>query len=178
MEELSLEDEYIKYVLETIEKYKKYSDRLTRDEFEVFPEDVQNILANYQSVKFGILAELNRRMRVIRTLKRKYNDWWNDKVSIARRELLSTMPSGKFPALKEYSIKAQEDNSKEYNKWQEDLQEAEDKYDFMKMVKADWDSFQWTIGALNDNMKSELKSLCIDRDYNLNSKRIRVKKES
>jgi len=165
MEELNSEDEYIKYVLETIEKYKKYSDKLTRDEFEVFPEDVQNILANYQSVKFGILAELNRRMRVIRTLKRKYNDWWNDKVSIARRELLSTMPSGKFPALKEYSIKAQEDNSKEYNKWQEDLQEAEDKYDFMKMVKADWDSFQWTIGALNDNMKSELKSLCVDRDY-------------
>lgn len=164
-EELSVEDAYIKYVLETIEKYKKYSDRLTRDESEVFPEDVQNILANYQSVKFGILAELNRRMRAIRTLKRKYNDWWNDKVSIARRELLSTMPSGKFPALKEYSIKAQEDNSLEYNKWQEDLQEAEDKYDFMKMVKADWDSFQWTISALNDNMKSELKSLCVDRDY-------------
>ena len=89
MEELSLEDEYIKYVLETIEKYKKYSDRLTRDEFEVFPEDVQNILANYQSVKFGILAELNRRMRVIRTLKRKYNDWWNDKVSIARRTIIN-----------------------------------------------------------------------------------------
>jgi len=165
MEELNSEDSYIKYVIDTINQYKKYSDKLTRDEFEVFPEDVQNILANYQSVKFGILAELNRRMRVIRTLKRKYNDWWNDKVSIARRELLSTMPSGKFPALKEYSIKAQEDNSKEYNKWQEDLQEAEDKYDFMKMVKADWDSFQWTIGALNDNMKSELKSLCVDRDY-------------
>ncbi len=165
MEELNNEDSYIKYVIDTINQYKKYSDKLTRDEFEVFPEDVQNILANYQSVKFGILAELNRRMRVIRTLKRKYNDWWNDKVSIARRELLSTMPSGKFPALKEYSIKAQEDNSKEYNKWQEDLQEAEDKYDFMKMVKADWDSFQWTISALNDNMKSELKSLCVDRDY-------------
>lgn len=165
MEELNSEDSYIKYVIDTINQYKKYSDKLTRDEHEVFPEDVQNVLANYQSVKFGLLLELNRRMRVLRTLKRNYNNWWNDKVSKARSELLSTMPAGKFPALKEYSIKAQEDNSVEYNKWQEDLQEAEDKYDFLKMLKTDWDGLQWILQILNSNMTSELRSLCVDRDY-------------
>ena len=114
-------------------------------------------------------------MRVIEQ-STKYNDWWNDKVSKQEGNYYLTIvlvnPS------KEYSTKAQEENSIEYNKWQEDLQEAEDKYDFMKMVKSDWDSFQFVISSLNDNMKSELKSLCIDRDYNPNQTRVRVKKES
>ena len=173
---METEDEYIKYVIDTINNYKKYSDKLARDEHEVFPEDVQNALANYQSVKFGILLELNRRMRVLRTCKRNYNNWWNDKISKARSELLSTMPAGKFPALKEYSIKAQEDNSVEYNKWQEDLQEAEDKYDFIKMLKSDWDSFQFVLQILNSNMVSELRSLCVDRDYSIKPK-TRTRKE-
>jgi hypothetical protein len=167
------EDSYIEFVVSTLNKYKVFSDRLINSDVEVLPQDVQYVLAHYQSTKFGILLEVQRKMRLIRTIKRQYDKWWNEKVSKARAELLSKMPAGKFPALKEYSIKAQEDNVQEYDDWQEKIQQAEDEYDFVKMLKSDWDSFQFVIQILNSNMTSELKSLCMDRDY----KPQRVKKE-
>ncbi len=165
MSEELTQDNYVQYVIDTVNRYKKYSDRLLYDDAEVFPQDVQYILANYQSVKFGLLTEYQRNLRHLKTLKRKYESWWNSKVSDARKVLLANMPAGKFPALKEYSIKAQEDNVDEYNDWQFQMQESEDKVDFLKMLKADWDGFQFIIQILNGNMQSELKSLCIDRDY-------------
>ena len=39
------------------------------------------------------------------------------------------------------------------------------KYDFLKMLKTDWDGLQWILQILNSNMTSELRSLCVDRDY-------------
>lgn len=173
---METQDEYVEFVLKSINDYKKFSDKLLGDTYEVHPQDLQYILANYQSVKFGCLAELQRRMRNNKTIKRKYAQWWNEKVSSARGELLSTMPSGKFPALKEYSIKAQEDNAKEYDDWQEKIQDAEDKYDFLKMLKTDWDSFQFILSTLNSNMTSELRSLSVDRDYQSKPK-TRTKRE-
>ena len=162
---METQDEYVVFIMEKLNEYKKFSDKLLGDTYEVHPQDLQYVLANYQSVKFGCLAELQRRMRNFKTAKRQYAQWWNAKVAIARNELLSTMPSGKFPALKEYSIKAQEDNFKEYDEWQERIQDAEDKYEFLKMLKTDWDSFQWILSTLNSNMTSELRSLSVDRDY-------------
>jgi hypothetical protein len=172
------EEQYIEFITNTLSQYKKYSDRLTSDTTEVHPQDVQYLLANYQSTKFGLLAETQKRLQYFRQLERQYNRWWNDKVSIARKELLSKMPAGKFPALKEYSIKAQEDAGEEYNEWQEKLGEAQDKYEFLKGLKSDWDSFQWIISMLNDNMKSELKSLLLDRDYKPTVPKVRLKKDN
>jgi hypothetical protein len=172
------QDTYVKYVVETINTYKKYSDALRSDEYEIFPQDVQYAMANYQSVKFGLLLEYQRNFRYLKTLKRKYEAWWNSKVSDSRKILLSSMPAGKFPALKEYSIKAQEDNAQEYNEWQERIQDVEDKCDFLKMLKTDWDGFQFVLQMLNGNMQSELKSLHIDRDYQPKVRIKRVQNES
>lgn len=172
---MSTDDEYLEFIMSTLSIYKKYSDRLLTDTQEVFPQDVQYLLANYQSAKLGLLAETQRRLRFFRKLKIQYNQWWNTKVSDARRELIANQKSGsKFPALKEYSIKAQEDAGAEYDEWQSALGDAEDKYDFMKSLKGDWDSFQFILQILNSNMTSELRSLSIDR---MSAPKVRQKRE-
>lgn len=157
-------NEYVDFVLKSIETYRNYSDKLTSDDFQVYPQDVQYLLASYQSAKFGLLAEKHRRLQHWRLLSRQFKRWWNTKVDEARTELTANIKAGgKFPALKEYSIKAEEAHKQEYSDWQDRVEDAEDKYKFMEDLKKDWDEFQTILSSLNSNMKSELKSLSIDR---------------
>ena len=165
MEEDTLSKEYIEFVMTTIANYRKYSDRLTSDLSEVHPQDVQYILANYQSVKLGLLSEVGRRQSAYRQMKRQFNLWWNTCTSVARTELIANITKGgKYPAVKDYTLQAEENNKEEYARRQEELQNAEDKLEFMKSLRDDWGSFQYILQVLNSNMTSELRSLSVDRD--------------
>ena len=75
---METQDEYVEFIMEKLNEYKKFSDKLLGDTYEVHPQDLQYVLANYQSVKFGCLAELQRRMRNFKTAKRQYAQWWNE----------------------------------------------------------------------------------------------------
>lgn len=174
MEEDALSKEYVEFVLATVENYKKYSDRLTSDLSEVHPQDVQYILANYQSVKLGLLSEVGRRQSAYRQMKRQFNSWWNTCISTARTELIANIvKGGKYPAVKDYTLQAEENNKLEYAQKQESLQNAEDKLEFMKSLRDDWDSFLKLLLALNSNMCSELRSLSVDRhSTNVRQKRV------
>ena len=154
------QDSYIEWVMSVIEKYKK--DVSIIHNGEVPPYEIQRLLADYYRNHLALIAEYQRNKRSISTIKRQYNAWWNSKVSSARQELLSKMPAGKFPALKEYSIKAQQDNEEDYNDWQEKIQQAEDKTDFMKTLLDSWSSFLNVLINLNKNMTAELRSLTVD----------------
>lgn len=156
-----LNDEYIEFVLQSIANYKKYTDELNSDIREIHPEDVQHLLAIYQSTKLGILSDWQRRKSNYRQLNRQFKKWWSSKLLESKDKL--TIPGKKYPAVKDYTIQAECDNAQEYEDWQNKLQDAEDKTEFMKLLKEDWDSFQKTLVTINDNMKSELRSLCMDR---------------
>jgi len=147
--------------MKSINEYKKYSDELNSNIREVSPQTVQYLLSNYQSTKFGLLAETMRRKSNFRQLNRQFKSWWNTKLSDAKKVL--TVDGKKFPAVKDYTVKATEDSKTEYDDWQDKLQESEDKYEFIKLLRDDWNSFQFVLGMLNDNMKSELRSLNVDR---------------
>lgn len=156
-----LKGEYIEFVLSSINNYKKYTDELNSDIREIHPEDVQHLLAIYQSTKLGILSDLQRRKSNFRKLNRQFKAWWSSKLLEAKDKL--TIPGKKYPAVKDYTVQSECDNAVEYEDWQNKLQDAEDKYEFMKLLKEDWDSFQKTLCTINDNMKSELRSLSMDR---------------
>lgn len=156
-----LNDEYVEFVLTSISNYKKYSNELESDPREIHPQDVQHLLAVYQSAKLGLLADLQRRKSNFRQLNRQFKAWWSSKLLEAKDKL--TLPGKKYPAVKDYTVQAECDHAVEYEEWQTKLQDAEDKYEFMKLLKDDWDSFQKTLCTINDNMKSELRSLSVDR---------------
>jgi hypothetical protein len=166
------EDKYIEFVMKTIENYKKYSDRLISDENEIFPQDLQFVLANYQSVKFGLLLELSRRNREFNLAKRSFDSWWNSKLLEAKQKL--TGDSKKFAAVKDYTIQAAEDSKEEYDQKKNELQDLEEKYEFLKLLRSDWDSFMFVLQMLNKNMTSELQSLRTDRDFSQDIRPIRM----
>jgi hypothetical protein len=155
-----LNDDYIKWIMDTIAHYKKYADILTRSEVELDPPTIQKLLAQHQKIRFSLLAEKHRRLRLWTVAKRNFNSWWNSCLFEAKKSL--TTPTGKFPAVKDYTVKGQEDNKEEYNKRLEELEDFESKYNFLEELKKDWEAFHFNLNALNDNMKSELKSLCFD----------------
>lgn len=154
-------DEFISFVTESISTYRKYTDELNSNIREVNPVTVQYLLANYQSTKFGLLLEVQCRKNDFRKLNRQFKSWWTTKLLEAKRKL--TIDGKKFPAVKDYTVQAEEDNKVEYTDWQDRLQESEDKYEFMKLLRDDWNGFQFILQILNDNMKSELRSLNVDR---------------
>lgn len=155
------EESFIDFVLKSIDDYKKYSDELNSNIREVSPQTVQYLLSIYQSTKFGLLAETQRRKSNYRQLNRQFKSWWNTKLSDSKK--LLTVDGKKFPAVKDYTVKAEEDNKIDYTEWQDKLQDAEDKYEFIKLLRDDWNSFQFILQILNSNMCSELRSLNIDR---------------
>jgi len=156
----SQNDTYIKFVMESIAQYKKYSDRLTRSDKELDPCDMQFILTRYHSAKLGLLAEMSRKRRIFKLLDRSFKLWWNSCLLASKEKL--TIPGKKYPAVKDYTVQAEEDNKDVYSQKQEELQEAEEEYEFLKLLKEDWNSFQFTLQTLNDNMKSEMRSLSLD----------------
>lgn len=163
--EIEDSDYYIKFVVDTLKTYRTYADRLTSDDHEIFPQDVQYLMAVYQSAKLGLLSLSQTKFRSYRKLKRNFTSWWNTKISESRKELLANIPKGgKYPALKEYALQAEERYKEEYNKWQDDLQDAEDEYNFVEELRKDWSSFDKILTNLNYNMCSELRSLSMDRE--------------
>lgn len=165
-------DAFLQWVKSTIDQYKDKTKMVQNGE--VPPWEIQRLLSDYQQTFYGLLFIYQKEKRSISTLDRQFKAWWNSKISDARKELLSKMPAGKYPALKEYSIKAQEDNETEYNEWQEKIQEAQDRTDFLKMLLDNWNTFQNILINLNKNMCAELSSLSVeDREQ----RRVRQKKE-
>jgi len=168
-------DYYIKFVSDTLKQYRTYADRLTSDEHEIFPQDIQYLMAIYQSAKLGLLSLSHMKFRTFRLLKRKFTSWWNTKVSESRAELIANIPKGgKYPAVKDYTLQAEERYKDEFNAWQDQLQDAEDEYNFVEELRKDWSGFDKILTNLNYNMCSELRSLSMDREI---KPRTREKKE-
>jgi hypothetical protein len=165
-------DKYIKFVTESINTYKQYTDRLIKSESILQPYDVQYILAHYQTVKSGLLSEMCRRKRLYKIADRNFKLWWNSCLLAAKNSL--TGDGKKYVAVKDYTIQAEENNKEEYIKRQEEVQDAEEMYEFIKSLKSDWDSFQFILQMLNDNMKSELRSLTLDGRETYEPKRCRT----
>jgi len=159
-EELN-KDNYVKFVMDSISTYKAYTDRLTKSDVELQPYEVQYILAHYQSAKMGLLSEVFRQRRVYKMLERNFKSWWNSCLLNAKKSL--TGEGKKYVAVKDYTVQAEENNKEAYQQKQDELADAEERYEFLKALKVDWDSFQFTLQTLNDNMKSELRSLTLDR---------------
>lgn len=153
-------DEYIVWVMTILDQYK--TDVNMIHDKEIPPWEIQRLLGTFQTTLYGLIAEYQRNKRSIATYNRKFKTWWNTKVSDARRELLATLPAGKFPAQKEYAIIAEETNKIEYDEWQEKIQDAQDKTDFMKSMVESWNSFLNVVINLNKNMTAELRSLGVD----------------
>lgn len=167
-------DEYVEFVTTSINNYKKYSDELNSNISEINPQTIQYLLASFQSTRLGLLLDVQRRKNDYRKLNRQFKSWWSTKLLEAKRKL--TVDGKKFPAVKDYTVQATEDYKTEYDDWQDKLQEAEDKYEFMKTLRDDWNSFQFILQILNSNMVSELRSLNIDRIQTLEIPRAREKK--
>lgn len=153
-------DNYIEWILTTIENYKKYSDILTRSDVQLDPPTIQHLLAQHQSVRFGLLAEKHRRLRLWTLAKRNFNSWWNSCLYAAKASL--TGDGKKYVAVKDYKVQAEETNKEEYNKRLEEVEDAESRYNYISEIKKDWDAFHFNLAEMNDNMKSELKSLCFN----------------
>lgn len=167
-------NDYIQFVEEQIDRFQKNTALVSKDQ--IFPETLNRALAEYGVTSAALISEYQRAKLDHYQIESEFQDWWDDKVSRAKAEILEDITGKKYPAFKEYELKAKQDNLTAYRDYQDRLVTAERKVSFLQRLLETFKKQDQILVNLSLNMRSELKALSLEDRMNSNPKKRRARK--
>jgi hypothetical protein len=174
MEEVAAIVEYVKFVKDRVEKYKRVSSLVEGNE--VNPATLNRALAEYSNVNLALIGEYKRLKADVFRLELDYQEWWDKKFSQARRDLISEFESKTVKvSLEEIKTQTRTTNREKYRDWQEQIFAAKEKVSFMLRMIDNWKKMDSILIALAHNMRSEIRSLSLESRINSDRDRVRTR---
>lgn len=169
-------EDYIKFVEETIENYRKVGDLVREDE--VRPQDLNRALAYYFNSNLALAAEYQRAKIEEAELQIQYEEWWDNVFEKARETIRKEYEESKSikPAVKEYETRARTANRVEFSSWKRKLTKAEAKTRFLLRLLETFKKYDSILTALSNNMRSEMRSLSLEDRMNRDPAKNKVRR--
>ena len=162
MEDYSV-DKYVSYVQEQIKKMLVGLEVIDFHTQEITPDKINTALANFTPVNLMLNAEYQRLLKQQKDQEKEFRKWSDRKFV----ETKAVMSEGLAKSVKlskaEIDIQVRFENEKEYEDFEDQEQELEMKVDYVKKLLDQWKDHAWVLRALSDNMRTELKTLNIER---------------
>jgi hypothetical protein len=159
--------DYINFVNEQVEKYKKNLKLIDENVNEVTPHMINTALSSYGTINLMLIAEYNRKKTEFRQVEMDYEEWWDEKFSTMRKEMQEGIESKSVKiGMKEVEIEVRVKYKEEYKEWQSKLFKAEQQISFFQRLLDLWKRMDNTLTQISFNMRSELKSLSLDNRLN------------
>jgi hypothetical protein len=157
-------EKYVKYVKETIDRFSKDSDLIYEDD--IRPQELNRALGSYMTVNLGLLAEYQRAKVELYDLKKAYGNWYDPKFI----EICKKFNDIKGITLKEKEAEVRNLYNEEYNKFQDDIELAENKERFLLRYIELYGKFDNVLTCLSNNSRQEMRSLSLENRMNFNPK--------
>jgi hypothetical protein len=154
-------EEYVKFVAETIERFKNIGDLVRRDE--VVSDKLFKALANYYNVCLALNSEYQRskveKLDIEIEYEARYADWFQE----AKAFMYSATEDKKAkPALKEIEQQIIASHKIDYFIWKRRLAIADAKCDFFIRLREILNKYDGILTGLAASMRAELRSLNIE----------------
>jgi len=164
--------DYISYVEEVLEKYRKYTKLITNDE--ITPSVINEALGNYTYVQMGLIAEYNRKKYMLYEAKKKYDYWYSGKFSVERKKMISEFQNKTIKiAQKEIEHELKTHNEDEMKSLEDSVYMAEEEVSYLSRLLGAWDNFSKILISLSNNMRSEMISLSLSDRVNKPTNKVR-----
>lgn len=162
MEQTNQTTDYITYVQEQIEQFKKYTNLIDDALGEITPSQVNYALANYTNVNIALNTEYQRKKSELDRKKRAFHVWWDEQFVIVRREMNPpTNPGTKWLSKQELESEVRSRNKDEYLGYRDDLDDLENQVNFLSRLLSQWADHGKMLTTLSQNMRQEMVSLGI-----------------
>lgn len=150
------EEKYIDYVLE---KIKWLQEAVAKLEYNISPEphEVREVLARRVPMGLTLIGEKERARTKLKKLKRLYSVWWAEKFSEVRKELNpKDLPGTKYASKSDIDAETITRNKEEFIRKQEEIEEVESQFEFLKGVLDQWNGLQFDLANITKSTEMEL----------------------
>lgn len=162
MEQNNQASDYITYVQEQIEQFKKYTNLIDDALGEITPAQVNYALANYTNVNIALNTEYQRKKSELDREKRAFQVWWDEQFVVVRREMNPpTNPGTKWLSKQELESEVRSRNKTTYLQYRDKLDEIENQVSFLQRLLSQWADHGRMLTTLSQNMRQEMVSLGI-----------------
>ena len=158
--------EYIDYVNEQIQVFKKNSDLVDLGLNEVTPQKINNNLAVFTQVNIGLNGEYQRKKAELVSLQREYDRWWDEHFVLMRNQMAEGKPASYKVAVKEIEIELRNSYADEFATWNNKITTADLNVSFIRRLLEQWKMHCNILIALSQNMRQEISSLSLDNKVN------------
>ncbi len=159
--------EYVQFIVQEVDKYKKATVLVDQDADEVTPKTINTALSNYGTINLMLIAEYNRKKAELRQVEMDYEEWYDKKFSAIRQEMTSKVESKSIKiSVKEIETEVRVQNTQEYKEWQAKIFKAEQQVSFFRRMLEMWKKMDSILINISYNMRSEMKSLSLDDRMN------------
>ena len=169
-----IEQDYIKYVKEIIDKYSKASKLIEGDE--VTPQALNSALANYIETNLCLISEYQRAKISLYKITRDYDRWYDQEFIRIRKKMIEEIDTKTIKiAVKEVETQLRVECSDKYYEFQDKINEAEYQVSLLLRLLEQYKKFDSVLVNLSQNMRSELRSLSVENRINLDPNKNRVR---
>ena len=156
--------DYVAFVEEQIKKFRKNVELMVAGE--VSPASVYHNLAIYSDVNLSLNAEYQRYKSEYRKLRRDFDIWFDERFTTVRRSMNDlNLPASKWASKQEIESETRVQNKSEFLEWKEQLDEAEDRMEFLRRLLDQWKTHAYILQTISDNLRQEMRSLSLE-SYN------------
>lgn len=158
---------YIEFVNDMIDKYKKIGDLIDSETGTVTPEKINSALSLYYNVNLALCSEYQRAKIQYEAFSIDFQDWKDRNFEEAKATVLAEYQDTKIkPSVTEFETRARTLHREEYTRRTMELQESESRMRFLLRMLETLNKFDSILTAISYNMRSELKALSLDDRMN------------
>ena len=159
---------YIEFVNDMIDKYKKIGELIDTDTQTVTPERINSALSLYYNVSLALIAEYQRAKINYEAMSIDFQNWKDRNFEEAKATVLAEYENNTKikPSVTEFETRARTLHEAEYSLKSMELNEAESRMRFLLRMLDTLNKFDSILTAISYNMRSELKALSLDERMN------------
>ena len=159
---------YIEFVNDMIDKYKKIGELIDTNTQTVTPERINSALSLYYNVSLALIAEYQRAKINYEAMSIDFQNWKDRNFEEAKATVLAEYENNTKikPSVTEFETRARTLHEAEYSLKSMELNEAESRMRFLLRMLDTLNKFDSILTAISYNMRSELKALSLDERMN------------
>ena len=171
--------EYMDFLQSIQEKVKSVGNLVSGNE-EVTPFAVNRALALYYNTNLELIRVYEEQKVRHLDIQNDFEQWYDEKFEECRDEIINMYENvgGKSvkPAAKEYDTRVKTKYSAEYNRRKKALDVAESRVNYLRKLFEILKRYDTILTTISYNMRSELKSLSIEKRANTDPEKNRVRR--
>jgi len=121
---------------------------------------LQECLIEHTAIYFDLVATETLSRNELQRKKKEFEMWFAEKYVAKRMEVnRPDLSAQKWANAKEFDYMIRAENKEKYSTFMEEIEELEQNLSFVEGLKKGWDTYNYTLSTLSNNVRKEVDSI-------------------